>query len=58
MRVSEEQTASANLIFARQFEGLVEGSHQYKIRIGDGNWVLDESKETGGLRCCELDYVF
>ncbi|KAH7075992.1 hypothetical protein FB567DRAFT_452479 [Paraphoma chrysanthemicola] len=45
MDVEKEQTASANLIFTRRFEGVAEGSYQYKIRIGDGHWVLDESTD-------------
>jgi|TARA_R110002003_G_scaffold116_10_gene10136 hypothetical protein len=49
MSVNDEQTASANLIFTRQFDGVAEGSYQYKIRIGDGYWVVDESKDTGML---------
>jgi hypothetical protein len=47
MNVEKEQTASANLIFTRRFEGVAEGSYQYKIRIGDGHWVLDESRDCG-----------
>jgi hypothetical protein len=47
MEVDKEQTASANLIFARRFENVAEGSYQYKIRIGDGHWVVDDSKDSG-----------
>jgi hypothetical protein len=47
MDVDKEQTASANLIFTRRFENVAEGSYQYKIRIGDGHWVVDDSKDSG-----------
>jgi hypothetical protein len=49
MTVDEEQTASANLIFTRQFNKVAEGDHQYKIRVGDGHWVVDDSKDAGTL---------
>jgi hypothetical protein len=49
MSVEEEQTASANLIFTRQFKDVAEGDHQYKIRVGDGHWVVDESTDSGTL---------
>jgi hypothetical protein len=49
MSVEEEQTASANLIFTRQFKNVAEGDHQYKIRVGDGHWVVDESTDSGTL---------
>ena len=47
MHVEDAQTASANLIFTRRFDNVAEGDHQYKIRIGDGHWVVDESKDSG-----------
>jgi hypothetical protein len=47
MHVDEEQMASANLIFTRRFDNIVEGHYQYKIRIGDGHWVVDESQDFG-----------
>jgi len=47
MSVDTEQTASANAIFTRRFDNVPEGDHQYKIRIGDGHWVVDESKDSG-----------
>jgi hypothetical protein len=49
MTVEEEQTASANLIFTRQFKDVAEGDHQYKIRVGNGHWVVDESKDSSTL---------
>jgi hypothetical protein len=51
MHVDKAQTASANLIFTRHFDRVAEGDHQYKIRVGDGHWVVDESKDTGKLDC-------
>ncbi|KAJ4363665.1 hypothetical protein N0V83_009961 [Neocucurbitaria cava] len=46
MKVEEERTSSGDLVFAKQFDNVAEGSYQYKIRIGEGHWVLDESKES------------
>jgi hypothetical protein len=55
LEVANEQTESGDLVFARQFENVDEGSYQYKIRIGDGYWVVDESKDSGRLAlCCTL----
>jgi hypothetical protein len=51
MAVDHEQTASANLIFTRQFKNAAEGDHQYKIRVGDGHWVVDDSKDSGTYAC-------
>lgn len=47
MHVEDDQTASGNLIFTKQFSNVAEGSYQYKIRIGEDHWVVDESKESG-----------
>jgi hypothetical protein len=47
MSLEKEDTASANKIFTRHFDNVPEGAHQYKIRIGHGNWVVDESKDSG-----------
>jgi hypothetical protein len=52
MDVDKDQTASANLIFTRQFDSVAEGSYQYKIRVGDHHWVVDEQKDTGTLHVC------
>ncbi|OAL48469.1 hypothetical protein IQ07DRAFT_513908 [Pyrenochaeta sp. DS3sAY3a] len=46
MKVDNEQTASANLIFERHFTNVSEGSYQYKIRIGQDHWIIDETKDT------------
>ncbi|KAI5380753.1 hypothetical protein J4E82_000711 [Alternaria postmessia] len=46
MDVNEDKTASDNLIFRKEFNDVAEGSYQYKIRVGEDHWVLDESKET------------
>ena len=34
-------------IFSRHFDNVKEGTYQYKVRIGESQWVLDESKDTG-----------
>jgi hypothetical protein len=44
-----DKTPSGDIVFKRQFENVPEGSYQYKIRIGEGHWVVDESKESGKL---------
>ncbi|KAF2789054.1 hypothetical protein K505DRAFT_365945 [Melanomma pulvis-pyrius CBS 109.77] len=46
LSVADEKTDSGQLLFARQFDHVSEGSYQYKIRIGEGYWVVDESKDT------------
>ncbi|KAF2819316.1 hypothetical protein CC86DRAFT_307416 [Ophiobolus disseminans] len=46
MEVDKEHQASGNLVFTRHFENAPQGDHQYKIRIGDGYWVVDESKDS------------
>jgi hypothetical protein len=52
MNVEDEQTASGDLVFARHFDNVAEGNYQYKIRIGDGHWVVDESKDSGTYPTC------
>jgi hypothetical protein len=47
MSVEEDKTASDNLVFSKEFSNVAAGSYQYKIRVGEDHWVLDESKETG-----------
>ncbi|KAI4654069.1 hypothetical protein J4E93_001838 [Alternaria ventricosa] len=49
MQPLHDKTASGDLIFSREFTGVAEGSHQYKIRVGEDHWVLDESKETAAV---------
>ncbi|UPX21208.1 uncharacterized protein EKO05_0011402 [Ascochyta rabiei] len=46
LKPSEEKTPSGDMVFEHRFGNVAEGSYQYKIRIGEGHWVLDESKET------------
>ncbi|KAF2126034.1 hypothetical protein P153DRAFT_298733 [Dothidotthia symphoricarpi CBS 119687] len=46
LTVDDEKMPSGDLVFTRHFNDVGEGSYQYKIRIGEGYWVLDESKET------------
>ena len=43
----KETTPSGDLVFELKFSNIAEGSYQYKIRIGEGHWVVDESKESG-----------
>ncbi|KAE8831061.1 hypothetical protein PTNB85_07648 [Pyrenophora teres f. teres] len=44
--VGDEKTPGGDIVFRKHFTQASEGSHQYKIRIGQDHWVLDESKET------------
>jgi hypothetical protein len=56
MDVQEDKTASDNLIFSKEFKNVPEGSYQYKIRVGEDHWVLDESKETGMVAYLFVNY--
>lgn len=47
LKPSKEKTPSGDLVFEQKFGNVAEGSYQYKIRIGEGHWVVDESKESG-----------
>jgi hypothetical protein len=49
MAVNEDEADAGNLIFSRRFENVAAGDYQYKIREGDGHWVVDESKDSGML---------
>ncbi|KAF2270172.1 hypothetical protein CC78DRAFT_574297 [Lojkania enalia] len=46
MNADGKKSASGDLVFTRQFANVPEGDYQYKIRIGDGHWVVDESKDS------------
>ncbi len=47
MALSDLKTESGASVFFRQFEGVAPGTYQYKVRIGEGHWIVDEVKETG-----------
>lgn len=47
LKPSEDKTPSGDFVFEQKFANVKEGSYQYKIRIGEGHWVVDESKESG-----------
>ena len=47
MDAEEDQANPGNLIFTKTFKNVAQGSYQYKIRLGEDHWILDESKETG-----------
>jgi hypothetical protein len=47
LKPSTEKTPSGDLVFEQKFGNVPGGSYQYKIRIGEGHWVVDESKESG-----------
>ncbi|KAF2629327.1 hypothetical protein BU25DRAFT_457003 [Macroventuria anomochaeta] len=46
LKPSKEKTPSGDFVFEQKFGNVAEGSYQYKIRIGEGHWVVDESKES------------
>jgi hypothetical protein len=46
MDVAHDKTPSGDLVFTKTFTNVHEGSYQYKVRLGQDNWILDESKET------------
>ncbi|KAG9200333.1 hypothetical protein G6514_007158 [Epicoccum nigrum] len=46
LKPSEDKTPSGDFVFEQKFANVSEGSYQYKIRIGEGNWVVDDSKES------------
>ncbi|KAF2852727.1 hypothetical protein T440DRAFT_392489 [Plenodomus tracheiphilus IPT5] len=46
MDAEKAQEDSEELVFKKEFVDIAEGSHQYKIRIGQDHWVLDESTES------------
>lgn len=51
LHAKKQEHGEEDLVFERIFEDVKEGTYQYKIRIGEGHWVVDESKETGMFLC-------
>lgn len=48
MKVVEDHTTSDDLIFEKTYNDVPEGEHQYKFRLGHGDWwVVDDNAETG-----------
>ena len=47
MDIAHDKTPSGDFVFTKHFANVHEGSYQYKVRLGEDNWILDESKETG-----------
>lgn len=47
MTVLDEKTETGDLIFEAAFHDVQAGVYQYKIRIGEHEWVVDEGKRTG-----------
>ncbi|KAF2015545.1 hypothetical protein BU24DRAFT_461787 [Aaosphaeria arxii CBS 175.79] len=43
---ANERSEYDSIVFSYTFNNVAEGIYQYKIRIGDGQWVVDESEET------------
>jgi hypothetical protein len=46
MAVSDKKTESGDDIFELQLDNVAHGRYEYKIRIGDSDWTVDESKES------------
>ena len=49
MNVDKDAAESGDLVFRKEFANVAEGSHQYKIRVGEDHWLLDETKDSGML---------
>ncbi|KAI8942219.1 hypothetical protein NX059_000302 [Plenodomus lindquistii] len=49
MDAEKAHQGSEDFVFKKNFADVAEGNHQYKIRIGEHHWVLDESTESGEL---------
>lgn len=47
MDVADNTTASGDPVFTKTFSNVDQGSYQYKVRLGQDHWILDESKQTG-----------
>jgi hypothetical protein len=47
MNISPELTKEGDNIYYRVLDGVAPGEYQYKIRAGNGTWIIDASKETG-----------
>lgn len=45
----EASTETGRQFFSRTFEGVPAGEHQYKIRIGDHGWVVDNTHRSSKL---------
>lgn len=46
MDADKAQEGSNDLVFKKEFVDVPEGTYQYKIRLGEDHWVLDESTES------------
>ncbi|EMD85714.1 hypothetical protein COCC4DRAFT_207779 [Bipolaris maydis ATCC 48331] len=46
MDVADNTTASGDPVFTKTFSNVDQGSYQYKVRLGQDHWILDESKQT------------
>jgi hypothetical protein len=42
MSISEKKTDDGDSIFYLQFGNVLPGSYEYKVRVGESGWVLDE----------------
>jgi hypothetical protein len=47
MEIDKDRSTTDNLVFTRQFDKVAAGNYQYKIRVGEGHWVVDESQDSG-----------
>jgi hypothetical protein len=49
MHPTSQKTDFGGTVFARDFDDVPPGTYQYKIRIGDHHWLIDDTKLTGKL---------
>ena len=47
MEHSGNTDGSDDPVFYKEFENVAEGQYQYKIRLGEYDWILDDTAETG-----------
>lgn len=49
MSQTSDKSEAGDEIFYAMFHNVAPGVYQYKIRIGEDQWVIDESRETSKL---------
>ena len=47
MSVGEDRTDAGDLVFHREYAGVEKGEYQYKFRLGEDCWTVDEGAPVG-----------
>ena len=47
MSLSRRKTSNGDPVFYQQYENVTPGLYQYKIRIGEDEWIVDDSQLKG-----------